>query len=175
MIPAFNSAGLIPPYLSLPGSGDRSPYESNIQELVRRFGFSPERRSILRGLIGYRSALAAGGFTQGFQLIDGSFSEDCEGLRHRPPNDIDILSYLEMPAHYANDLDAYRNVGVQFLMTEMMGRHPKEAFSVDAYLVVNPPGMSLREFFHIFAHFTLLFSHQKQTEVWKGAVSVPLN
>ena len=40
---------------------------------------------------------------------------------------------------------------------------------------MNPPGMSLREFFHIFAHFTLLFSHQKQTEVWKGAISVPLN
>ena len=35
--------------------------------------------------------------------------------------------------------------------------------------------MSLREFFHIFAHFTLLFSHQKQTDVWKGAVSVPLS
>ena len=104
-------------------------------ELVRHFGFSPERRRILRGLIAYRTALAAGGFTQGFQLIDGSFSEDCEGLRNRPPSDIDILSYLEMPADYAADLDAYRNVGVQFLMTEMMGRPAKETFAVDAYLV----------------------------------------
>tara|TARA_R110002124_G_scaffold26251_1_gene94348 strand:+ start:1026 stop:1610 length:585 start_codon:yes stop_codon:yes gene_type:complete len=175
LIPAFNSAGLIPPYLTAAGSGDRSPYESDIVELVRRFGFSADRRRILRGLIGYRTALAAGGFTQGFQLIDGSFSEDCEGLRRRSPSDIDVLSYLEMPIRYANDLDAYRNEGVTFLMTQMMGRAPKEAFDVDAYLVVNPPGMSLREFFHIFAHFTLLFSHQKQTDVWKGSISIPLD
>ena len=175
MIPAFNSAGIIPPYLTAAGSGNRSPYQSDLIELTRRFGFSPERRRILRGLIRYRTALAIGGFTAGFQLIDGSFSEDCEKLRHRPPNDIDILSYLEMPAHYAADIDLYRAEAVPFLMADMMGTSAKATYSVDAYLVVNPPGMSLREFFHIFAHFTLLFSHQKQTDVWKGAISIPLN
>lgn len=175
MIPAFNSAGIIPPYLSHPGRGDRSPYQSDIVEISHRFGFSPERRAILRGLIGYRAALAAGGFTAGFQLIDGSFSEDCERLRGRPPGDIDVLSYLDLPPHYAADPNAFAVHGLPFLINEMMGGNPKRLFSVDAYLVVNPPGMSLRDFFHIFSHFTLLFSHQKSTEVWKGAVSIPLD
>ncbi|WP_226635284.1 DUF6932 family protein [Brevundimonas poindexterae] len=175
MIPAFNSAGIIPPYLTAAGHGDRSPYESTIVELVERFGFSPERRRILRGLIGYRAALAAGGFAEGYQLIDGSFVEDCEALRNRPPGDVDVLSYLAMPAHYSNDINAYQNEGIPFLVNEMLGHAAKQNYSVDAYLAVNPPGMSLSEFFHIFSHFTLLFSHQKQTDVWKGAISIPFD
>ncbi len=67
-------------------------------EIVRRFGTSAERLAILRGLLDYRAAMAGVGVVHGFQWLDGSFVEDCETIRQRPPGDIDIVTFASRPA-----------------------------------------------------------------------------
>jgi hypothetical protein len=41
------------------------------------------------------------GIVEGFQWIDGSFIEDAEKSRGRPPADIDIITFGGRPAGYA--------------------------------------------------------------------------
>lgn len=53
--------------------------------LVKRFATSAERIEILLVLIAYRTELRSLGFLDGFQWIDGSFVEQIEITRNRPP------------------------------------------------------------------------------------------
>jgi hypothetical protein len=65
--------------------------------LVQRFAASRERLDILRGLLEYRAALGAIGIVQGFQWLDGSFVEDVEVTKGRPPSDIDVVTLAYRP------------------------------------------------------------------------------
>jgi hypothetical protein len=174
LIPAFNTGGIIPPHLGDPTQGDRSPYLTDSVELVQNLGFSAERRTILRGLLEYRKMLYDHSFTVGYQLINGSFVENCEYIRGRAPGDVDVFSVLDWPQKYLNDVDLFQKEAVPFLSSEAMGPQNKAKFKVDPYLVIQP-GMSLRDYFQAFSHFVLLFSHQKGTDIWKGALSMALD
>jgi hypothetical protein len=100
MIPNWNMEGVLPPIW--PGedgtSPNRSPYPSNLTELIDTFGSSSERFTILSGLLGFRQALYDAGIIGGFQWLDGSFMEDVENQHKRFPNDIDVVTFASLPA-----------------------------------------------------------------------------
>jgi hypothetical protein len=84
MIPAFNPAGVLPPYIgadpTLPAHV--LPYETSATELVGRLGTTPERNSILRGFLSYRSELRASGIVDGFQWLASARTEKIVNTRN---------------------------------------------------------------------------------------------
>jgi hypothetical protein len=144
-----------------------SPYVATMTEIVARFGTSTERLAILAGLLDYRAALAAVGIAQGFHWIDGSFVENCEALRQRPPGDVDIVTF------------AYRAVTPDWSLfvsqhAEIFDpRLSKAQFKCDAYYIdpQKPPNLIAEDS----AYFNGLFSHQRDTLQWKGMLSIDLN
>jgi hypothetical protein len=64
-----------------------------MSEVVLRYGVTAERAAILTGLLDYRAALRNVGIMDGFQWLDGSFVEDVEAIRSRPPSDIDVVTF----------------------------------------------------------------------------------
>lgn len=97
-IPEWNEHGVLPPVGDAdPTSRIRSPYRVSLSEVVLRFGTTEERRAILDGLLRYRAALHAIGLVQSFQWLDGSFLESIEQLESRPPNDVDVVTFIRLP------------------------------------------------------------------------------
>ena len=47
----------------------------------------------MQGFLRYRNALHEHGFVDGFQWINGSFSENIEDREGRSPNDIDVVTF----------------------------------------------------------------------------------
>ncbi len=139
-------------------------------DLVHRFATSPERVAILRGLISYRAALRAAGIQFGLQWIDGSFTENCEGVKGRPPGDVDVVNLLRRPAH-ARDIEEWE----AFLMGNMPLFDPqqtKPAFHCDAYFIdldIDQVSMVKQA-----SYWFGLFSHQRDSFRWKGLVQIDL-
>lgn len=172
MIPDHNHDGVLPPFL--PGGsptepGAMAPYRVELSEFAQRFSDSSERREILEGLVAYRNALRAAGMTSGFQWLDGSFVEDCEKIRGRPPKDIDIITFSMRPKALAES-----GVWREFVQSRPDLFDPditKKHFKCDAYFVdlgAHP--------IQIVAHTRYwfgLFSHQRDTYLWKGMIEVP--
>jgi hypothetical protein len=139
-------------------------------ELVARFGGSPERKAILMGLLAYRQTLRDRGLHEGFQWIDGSFVENVEVGRGRPPADVDVVTFARRPAAMKDDAP---------WRTFVMGspelfdpRVTKKRYLCDAYFV------DLDKRSEIVVEDTRywfgLFSHQRDTSLWKGMLKVPL-
>lgn len=171
MIPSFTISGSLPPYMG----GDPtikdsvSPYAASLEELCGRFATSPERVEILNGFLSYRRALKAAGFSGGFQWIDGSFIEDVEALRGRPPADIDIVTFTYPPPELYSDTDSFLNQFSSLLDPDQT----KLNFSCDAYIVdLHQPSLQL---VGDTSYWFGLFSHQRDTALWKGIVSVDLD
>lgn len=173
MIPSLNHAGVLPPFLSTVGpthSAAMAPYPATLLEVVQRFASSPQRISILRGLLNYRKQLRDAGIIDGFQWIDGSYMEDCERHRSRPPRDIDLVTFAERPtccqdpAVWRTFVDSNHNL---FDRTLLKKNYFCDAFYVDLGL----PGKAIvsqsRYWFG-------LFSHQRVTYLWKGLLEIPL-
>src|SRR5882762_8182317 len=94
-IPDWNASGVLPPYLGSPTIASHvSPYPTTAKELCAKLGFSADRRIILRGWLKLRDLLRTLGHDSGFQWVNGSFMEDSENRRGRPPGDIDVVSFL---------------------------------------------------------------------------------
>jgi hypothetical protein len=174
MIPAATIQGILPPFIS----GDpttptnMSPYRTTMKEFVERFGTSPERYRIIWGLLGYRASLMACGFT-GFQWLSGSFVEDVESIRGRPPRDVDVVSVMNRPVDNVSDekwiefLDG--EYGVLVTDSEAM----KDAFYCDAYIIdMNEPSIDI---VNLTRYWFGLFSHQRVTSAWKGMIAVALD
>lgn len=170
MLPDFNASGVLPPFVGEnPGMENNlaSPYETTMSGFVEQFGKSPPRRQILRQLLAYRQALRNVGITTGFQMFDGSFVEDCERLRSRPPSDIDVVtfSHLPVPAHQIA-VFAQKNAGL-FDRDMVKNEYSCDSFFIDLtkdarYVVADT------------MYWYGLFSHQRDTFMWKGLVTVPL-
>ena len=169
MIPVFGPSDVLPPFVGADATvrAQCSPYVTTCTEIVRRFGTSSERLIILRGLLDYRAELAGIGIVRGFQWIDGSFVEDCETIRQRPPGDVDVVTF------------AYRPVTQNW--PEVVQQHPqifdssrtKALFRCHAYYVdlQIPPHLIV----HDTTYFNSLFSHQRDSKLWKGMLAVDLN
>lgn len=174
MIPDFNSSGALPPYLigSDPTAReDVSPYTVNFNEFCNRFAFSPERIEILEGLIRYCSNLQSIGITQGTFWIDGSFTEDVEKIRNRPPSDIDFVCFIN-PNECGMDRIQWRQIFSKNQDTLQPGRS-KLLFKCDAYIIdLSAPPMAI---VNNTSYFFGLFSHQKITNLWKGMLKMELS
>lgn len=165
-IPAWTAEGVLPPVHPSDASADRSPYFVSLTDYVRHFGQTPERRTILDGLLRYRAAWHAAGVTRGLQWIDGSFLENVETIEGRPPNDVDVVTFFQLP-----DGDS---------QAALLGRAPdlfeetavKAAYHVDGYWVSlgSPPERLL----HRSAYWYSMWSHRRN-QTWKGFVEIDLS
>ncbi|WP_309603042.1 DUF6932 family protein [Sphingomonas sp.] len=174
MIPEFELGNVLPPFMGGDVLGQfhpRSPYVASMSELVARFATSPERATILRGLMDYRDALRDIGFLRAFQWIDGSFVEACELIKGRPPGDVDVISVVQRPEEHADE-----NAWAAFVGAHANGLFDsdfcKATYSCDSYFIdlgIEPSAVSEQS-----AYWFGLFSHQRDTFRWKGLVQIDL-
>ena len=169
MIPNFNISSVLPPFVgadpTLPALC--SPYESSMSAFIQRFGTSPERIDILRGFLAYRSQLNKVGITSGFQILDGSFVEDCEKIRNRPPNDIDMVTFSYLPIAGVN-VSTFVQTNLELFDQNLA----KNKYKCDAYFI--DLGKDSRLIVEDSFYWYGLFSHQRDTNLWKGMVRIPL-
>lgn len=167
-IPAFDQNKVLPPFISSPAEAVESPYKCSTLELCQRFAYNRKRKLILEGFLGFRRRLNEYQIVQGVQWLDGSFVEDKENdKRADVPGDIDVLTLFggvgvengeriiaEFPAFIYNDLS-------------------KTHFLVDHFpiRIDSTPMATVNQL----KYWLQLFTHQKETLVWKGIVEVPLN
>jgi len=174
MIPDFDLGTVLPPFMNddvVGNAAPRSPYRATMTEFVVRFATSPERTHILRGFKAFRDALRDAGFQSGFQWVDGSFVENCEAVKRRPPGDIDVVSLFRRPTSCA-DAAAWSSFVERYDETLLDQSHCKENYSCDAYFIdldIPPEFVSEQT-----AYWFGLFSHQRDTFRWKGMVQLDL-
>lgn len=165
-IPDFNYNHVIPPHLGNPTVPSRiSPYKTDILEFCRRFATSKERIEILKGYLRFRMEAFNHKIDNGFQWIDGSFSENIEISEKRAPNDIDVVSFISnvTPTMESDIITCFP----EFINTDMS----KKKYHVDHYIVVfdeNP--FSTIQYTK---YWIQLFSHNR-SGVWKGMIEIPL-
>ncbi len=151
-------------------SSKRSPYFLSLPEFVHRFGQSVERRSLINGLLRYRALLQQAGVGAGFQWINGSFVEDVERIRGRPPADIDVVSFISLPTG-VSELDFYGSHG------EIFDRdYIKSYFPIDGYIVAMDPTrpetvlLAIRNAVYWYS----VWSHTREHR-WKGYIELDLD
>jgi len=170
-IPAWNTHGVIPPINELlPTAAERSPYTVSLTDFVLRFSQSVERRNVLEGFLRYRAALHSVGLVQGFQWLDGSFLEHVEIIENRTPNDIDVVTFFELPAG-KTQLDLHQQSPDLFPMTRAAQLTLKNTYLVDAYLehLRKEPARLVRQS----SYWYSMWSHRRN-KVWKGYVQIDL-
>lgn len=169
MIPSFNISNVLPPFQgadpTLPTQV--SPYEVTMSELVATFATSPERIEIIKGFMTYRARLAQLNIIDGFQLIDGSFVENCEVSRGRAPADVDLVTFARVNIAQSGYGSFIQNNQDVFNTSES-----KRLYKCDAYFVDldKDPQIIADDSFYWFG----LFSHQRATSLWKGMLKIPL-
>lgn len=174
MIPGFDIHGVVPPIR--PGeaghSPDRAPYPTDMLTFCQRFGGTPERRAILRGLLDLRDALRGAGIVEGFQWLDGSFAEDVERLRGQAPADIDVVRFC------AFGDTAQQQRLLQAIPEAFESARAKAAYRVDHYFVQTDgqtdPARASAELTRWAAYWYSMWAHQRDTQQWKGFVFVLL-
>jgi hypothetical protein len=173
VIPSHNESGVLPPFLGNDPAAHAAmaPYRVSLLELVNRFATTQERINILTGFIAYRDALRKIGFLNGFQWVDGSFVESVETTLRRPPSDMDIVTFSYRPAG-CDDAATWMNlVGSRpdlFDPQQSKSRYLCDAYFVD--LSLGKPAYLIAQTKYWFG----LFSHQRDTLLWKGMLEIPL-
>ena len=166
-IPGWTTQGVLPPIdVESPTSRSRSPYHVSLLDFVVRFGSTPARRTLLRGLLEYRASLHALDLVGGFQWIDGSFVEDVEAVERRQPRDIDLVTFFRLPegrsqtslVETSEELfdpeQASRRYGVHAFFAQLDGEEPELMVEQCTY-------------------WTSLWSHRRNGQ-WKGYLQVDL-
>lgn len=182
-IPTWNPEGLIPPVdASNPVSSNRSPYRVSLPDLVLRFSTTPERISILGGFLDYRAALHAAGVIEGFQWIDGSFTEEIERIGSRAPNDMDLVTFFKLPLGVADQSALVPRDPSIFPAGHTTGATKlalKTRFRVDAYLVPIPSQAAhlsrIDRVVERSCYWYGMWSHQRNTQRWKGYLEIDLD
>lgn len=162
-VPDFDHNGVLPPHLGSPTRRELlSPYLVSALELCEKLGTSAERCEILLGLLELRRTLRILQFTDCFQWIDGSFMENCEELRKRPPGDVDVVTFARYP-----------KIPVDRALGTIIRDHGdcKSRYHVDHFIVgLEWPQAYVVEHTRYWAR---LFSHSRDG-VWKGMVRLEL-
>ena len=143
---------------------NRSPYKSDVVQVVQRFGVTAHRIRLLNGLLDYRAALYRAGVRQGFQWIDGSFAENVEHRRLNPhaPNDIDVVTFFYPPKPVTDELEDLFDIDLT-----------KQNFHIDAYPVVL--GVALTQnVVETIAYWHSVWSHRRPDKMGKGFVQIDL-
>lgn len=125
---------------------------------------------LFKGLIRLRAELTALGITQGVQWIDGSFCEDVETHRKRPPKDIDVVTLIRRPPSL-HDAKTWATL-VQANTKIFESAEAKKEFGCEAfYIDAGFPALSVAG---QLTYWFGLFTHQRVSHLWKGIVEVPL-
>jgi hypothetical protein len=132
---------------------------------------SLERVEVLLGLLDYRAALASHGIVKGFQWLDGSFVEDCEAIRGRAPADIDVVTFFWRPTNVRRSANWLKFVEAHEDLFDPL--RLKAKFKCDAYHVDLDAGAEATVLNT--SYWFGLFSHQRDTQLWKGMLRVPLD
>ena len=165
-IPEWNSVGVLPPIF---GNGtdthERSPWPCTLLEFAERFCTSSTRQGLILGLLRYREVLRSRNVT-GVQWIDGSFVEDCESRRGKPPGDIDVVTVFATP----EDVDP--GAFARALDGMFTGHRLKPRFGCDAYaIILDDPPLQVARWA---AYWSGLFSHAKIDNAHKGICEISL-
>jgi hypothetical protein len=134
---------------------------------VERFATTPERTSVLEGLLNYRAELHKSGITTGFQWLDGSFIEHIELLEARPPKDVDVVTFFRLPSGMDENTFAQNNRDL-FLPAKT-----KVRYRVDAYPFLLQDKMNERHVKQI-SYWYSMWAHRR-TGLWKGFLQVDLS
>ncbi|PBJ11514.1 hypothetical protein [Flavobacterium sp. ACN6] len=173
MIPDFDHNHVIPPHVGNPTSpNDLSPYKCNILDFCHKFATSKERIEILEGFIEFRGKLNNFGIIDGFQWIDGSFTEDIESRDNRSPNDLDLVTFYKMISLDANSIDSLMNNVIANFKEFFDPSLSKTTFKLDHYNV--DYGYSPDVTIENTRYWLQLFSHNR-LDVWKGILRIELN
>ena len=171
MIPQLNQSGVLPPFIREQGPTDpagMAPYKTTITEFVLRYAHTPDRRSLLKGLLDYRRKLKSIGVRNGFQWLDGSFVENVELSRGRPPSDVDVVTFALRPT---DDLEQWKKL-VNGNTDLFLPNEAKQKYRCDAYFVdLNTHPI------HVVSNTRYwfgLFSHQRDSFLWKGMLEIPI-
>ena len=122
---------------------------------------------LLEGLLQYRAALAAAGIVDGIQWIGGSFLENVEVTRKRAPQDIDVVTFANLP-----DLVGAKGDFVKENSSLFTSSKAKKLFKCDAKFVdlgIDPKLIVAQTRFYFG-----LYSHTHDY-LWKGMLEIPLN
>lgn len=167
-IPNFDMIlGVLPPHLGDPRDVTQlSPYKCTMTEVCERFATSKERIAILEGVLSFREQLLQLGI-KGFQWLDGSFLEDIETQENRPPNDIDMVTFVAEP------------IDTAVLNAAIIGNDPtlliraanKAKYHIDHFWM--PLGSPPDQIVEHSRYWYGLFSHRRDRQ-WKGMLRVEL-
>ena len=165
-IPDFDHNNVIPPFIGNDATeyGENSPYLCTSLELCERFATSEDRKQILLGFINFRLALRNFGFTNGFQILDGSFLENIETSEQRSPKDLDLLTI-----YWGYDISFQQNINNNFpafFNPEMA----KQDYLLDHYFLDMYIPSAIDQIFY----WNQLFSHNRNL-VWKGMLKIIVN
>lgn len=172
MIPLHNVSHVLPPFVgSEPGHPAlMSPYSATMVEFAQRFGTSPQRKLLIAGLLDYRARLSAIGVATGFQWLNGSFVEEVEITRSKPPSDIDLVTFARLPVPVG---DVAAKMALVTANPDVFDpATAKATYNCDAYFVdldIDPVGIV-----EMTRYWFGLFSHQRTTALWKGMLAVDL-
>lgn len=171
-IPAYDLGLVLPPFLGpRPGSmASQSPYDATTAEIVARFGTSPARNTLLRGLLNLRAALRGIGVEEGYQWIDGSFVEDKERRLGAAPGDIDVVTVFDRPMGYTDNATWNKMIGPHAALFDPA--HCKATYQCEAFYI--DLGRRGQQVAALSAFWFSLFSHQRETFRWKGVVRCSL-
>ena len=122
---------------------------------------------ILRGLLSYRDALRQRGISTGFQWLNGSFMEHKESLEMAPPQDVDVVTFFDLPAGLNQQTFAVRVADLFDPATT------RPQYYVDAYPYVLGQPMSNFEV-RIVSYWYGMWSHRRNGQ-WKGFVQVDIS
>jgi hypothetical protein len=172
MIPRFDLNGLLPPFIGPSPTlvAAQAPFRTDILELSNALRSSNIRKSLLEGLIRYRRSIRNAGFLDGYQILDGSFCEDCEVIRGTDPGDIDAITFVKRPADLKSDMDFANFIAANAALLDPT--LAKTTFNVHSFMVdLDAPAESS---IPMSIYFFSLFSHQKNTRQWKGTLRIDL-
>ena len=170
-IPPLNTSGVLPPFVgdNPTNPAQMAPFAVDFTELAQRFGTSPERWGLLRGLLAYRDVLRASRLQAGFQWIDGSFLEDIEKTRGRPPADIDVVTFMLLPTGVSPRAFQTQNPEL-FDRGSIQSRFHCDAYFVNLGIGAHRPDLLVAQTRYWYG----LFSHQRASYLWKGMLQIDL-
>lgn len=169
MIPAWNLQGVIPPVRpGLQGhDADRSPYKTPLHTFVDVMGKSHARLEIVEGLLQFRSEIHKIGIDTGFQWLDGSFSENVEMTEGRNPRDVDVVTFLQLPA--GEDESAILAKNPKLFDQDYV----KKTYQVDSYWDILGKPMGSQSVQQV-CYWYSMWSHRRDG-MWKGFIQVDLS
>jgi hypothetical protein len=167
VIPKFDHNNVIPPHLGNPTEINHlSPYLCTTLELCTAFATSKERVEILSGLLSFREKMNLLGIKQGFQWIDGSFTENIEVSEKRAPRDLDLVTFyggitIENQEKLLEKFTEFSNPQTAKLTYKL------DHYAVDYCYNPDVTVESARYWIQLFSHNRL--------GVWKGILRLELN